>query len=154
MAIRKRDMIQDAIRRYLEGRLFVYFDQLEKKEQMHQTFQSHMLRLVDAIQRIISTQQANHWIERVDSLAQADWRHKGIIGIKKEISEVFDDDFFGLFDEIEMGDILSIGTVIDALTPDIAMEGAEEIAQSAKIESYLEQFASQNPSAEHENYKD
>ena len=142
MAIRKRDMIQDVIRRYLEGRLFVYFDQLEKKEQMNQTCQSHMFRLIDTIKLLVSTHQANQWIERATSLAHIDFKHKEISKVKEEIETLFDDDFFDLFDEMELEDVLSINTVIDTLSLDTVEEKAEDILKSTNVESYLEQFKS------------
>lgn len=156
MAIRKRDMIQDAIRRYLEGRLFVYFDQIDKKEEMSQTFQNHMVRLIDTIKLLVSTHQANQWIERATSLAHTDFKHKKIHKVKEEVGELFDDDFFHLFDEMELEDVLSINNTIDTLFLDITTieEKAGDIVKSTNVENYLEQFISKNPSIDHENYKD
>jgi len=153
-ALAHRDRVEEAIRRYLEGRLFVYFDQLEKKENLVETFQNHMVILAKSLKNIISVSQVNQWIEKISSLNSAHLaKHKEIAKVKEEIESFFDDDFFALFDEIDLEEVLSIGTVIDGLFVEDLDE--KEPRLSKNVDSYLEQFLPKEHTITHdENYKE
>ena len=135
----QRERVEESIRRYLEGRLFVYFDQLDKKENLVETFQKHMLILSDSLRKIISTSHVNQWIEKISSLDSVHLaKHKEIDKVKEEIVSFFDDDFFALFDEIDLEELSSIGNVIDGLFVEKIDE--KETILSKNVDSYLEQF--------------
>ena len=152
-ALAHRDRVEESIRRYLEGRLFVYFDQLEKKENLVETFQNHMVILAKSLKNIISVSQVNQWIEKISSLNSAHLaKHKEIAKVKEEIESFFDDDFFALFDEIDLEEVSSIGNVIDGLFIENVNE--KEPLLSKNVDRYLEQFLpKEHTIADDEKYK-
>ena len=152
-ALAHRDRVEESIRRYLEGRLFVYFDQLEKKENLVETFQNHMFILGESLKKIISTQHVNQWIEKISSLNLAHLaKHKEIAKIKEEIESFFDDDFFAFFDNMDLAELSSIGSVIDGLFVEDLDE--KKPCLSKNVDSYLEQFLPKEHTITHdENYK-
>jgi len=154
MTFNQREMIQDALRRYLEEKLFVYFDQLEKKENLTKAFQNHMSILGESLKKIVSIHKVDEWLAKVFQLKWDDLEnHKKRAKLKEHIQALFDDDFFDLIDEMTIEKIRSMLREID----DFCIENIEVDTTSMvskNVDSYLKQFLSTNKHiGNRENFK-
>jgi len=141
MSLSPQDVIRASIRRYQLDMLFVYYDQLEKKEDFLETFGMHMHILIDSIKKIASIRHAEQWIDKIAHRGLSPLESKEIIKVKQHMQSIFDEDFLDLFDDISVEELSTFTNVIHHL--DIPVVKNNDILPQS-VNSYIEQFLPNN----------
>ena len=137
MALHPQDIIRESIRRYQQEMIFVYYDQLEKKEDFLETFGMHIGILIDSIKKIVSIRHAEEWVDKMTHMKLSPLASKEIIKVKQHMQSIFDEDFLDLFDDVSVDELSTFTNVIYHL--DIPVVKDNDVLPES-ITSYIEQF--------------